>query len=199
MPVYIALLRAIGPATHRQMSMRALREACLAAGLTRAETFSQTGNIVIATRKSRARTQAIVAGVLRGFGLANDVIVVGAADVERTLAADPFPDAAATRPGRLIAFFLAGAPNPEGLATLWRHTGPERVALAGDAVCVDYADGVAVSKLSPAKVQRLLGVTTTFRSWNSVRGIARLAATFSAKPGAAAGSAKKTRRSPTRQ
>lgn len=181
MPVFIALLRAIGPATHRQMSMRALREACLAAGLTRAETYIQTGNIVIATRKSRAGTQAIVTRVVRGFNLANDVVVIDPANLARTIAADPFPDAAATRPSRLIAFFPAAAPEPNGLAILMRHQAPEHIALAAEAVCVDYPEGVTSSKLSPAKVERLLGVPTTFRNWNSVRGIARLAESFVAE------------------
>ena len=49
MPVYIALLRAIGPETHRQMSMRALRDACLAAGLTRAETFLSMSSAGVGT------------------------------------------------------------------------------------------------------------------------------------------------------
>ena len=169
MPTLIALLRAIGPATHRKMSMRDLREGCIAAGLARVETYIATGNLIIQTRKSPARVRAILARVLRGFDLTNDVVLRTSADLGGILAADPFPEAAQTRASELAVFFLAAAPRAEGLALLMRHTGPERLKLVGADLCIDYVNGAASSKLAPAKVERLLGAPTTARNWNSVR------------------------------
>jgi uncharacterized protein (DUF1697 family) len=173
--VIIALLRAIGPRTHQVMSMRALREACVEAGLPRVRTYIQTGNVLIETRRSAASVQATLRRVLRGFDLSNSVILRRAADLDEIIAADPFPEAAATRASELAVFFLSTTPNADGLAELLRHPGPERLKIVGGDLCVDYVNGIARSKLAPAKVERLLGAPATARNWNSVTKLARLA------------------------
>jgi uncharacterized protein (DUF1697 family) len=40
---------------------------------------------------------------------------------------------------------------------------------------VDHGSPISLSKLPPARLEKLLGVTTTFRNWNSVRKLAELA------------------------
>jgi uncharacterized protein (DUF1697 family) len=78
-------------------------------------------------------------------------------------------------------FFLSAAPDPDGLAGLLQHPGPERLKRIGRDLCVNYVNGVAGSKLTPAKVERRLGASTTARNWNSVTRLARLAREMAAK------------------
>jgi uncharacterized protein (DUF1697 family) len=171
MPVFIALLRAVGPATHRKMLMRDLRDGCIAAGLTRVETYIQTGNVIIKSSKPRRHVQAILIRVLRGFDLSNEVILRQPADFAALVETNPFPDAVQSRPSRLAVFFVAAAPSAEGVDRLFDHRGPERVIRVGADLRVDYADGIAGSTLAPARVERLLGVAATARNWNSVRAL----------------------------
>jgi uncharacterized protein (DUF1697 family) len=179
--IFIALLRAIGPATHRKMSMSALRESCLAAGLTRVQTYIQTGNLLIETRRSAASAHATLVRVLRGFDLNNEIIMRRPPDLAEIIAANPFPESALSRASELAVFFLSAAPNPDGLAELLQHPGPERLTRIGRDLCVDYVNGVAGSKLTPAKIERRLGAPTTARNWNSVTRLALLAQEMAAK------------------
>jgi uncharacterized protein (DUF1697 family) len=178
MTVFIALLRAIGPATHAKMSMGNLRQACEAAGLERVATYISTGNIVFKTRKSATAVQAIVEGALRRFDLTNRVVLRQPNELAALVAADPFPKAARLRPSKLVVCFLAATPSSAGLATLVRYSGPERFKLVGRELCVDYPDGVTGSKLPPGVVERRLNTPATFRNWNTVRKLLAMARKF---------------------
>ena len=52
--------------------------------------------------------------------------------------------------------------------------GGERVAVRGDALWIDYASGVARSKLTPAVLDRAVGSPVTARNWNTVQALARM-------------------------
>jgi len=175
MGVFIALVRAIGPATHARMSMQALRDGCEAAGLKRVTTFIATGNVIFESRRSAAAVQAIVEGVLCSFGLTNDVVLRKPGELAAVIAADPFPDAAAARPSALAVCFLAATPDGNALAQLLRHPGPERVAHIGRDLCIDYAAGISSSKLTPGVVERRLRVVATARNWNTAHKLLAIA------------------------
>src|SRR5580700_3920061 len=108
MPIVIALIRAIGPATHLKMSMRDLCDACTAAGLERVVTCGQTGNLLLDTRKSLSTVQTSLETVLRGFDLGNEVFLRRPHELATIIAADPFPEAVAARPSELAICFLEG-------------------------------------------------------------------------------------------
>jgi uncharacterized protein (DUF1697 family) len=175
MTVFVALLRAIGPASHARMSMPDLRDACRAAGLGRVATYIQTGNLLIDTAEGADGVQAIVEGVLRRFDLANRVFLRKTEDLAQIVAAHPFPDAAAVRPSELVVCFLATPPGAAGLAALRDYQGPERFKPVGADLCIDYPAGVAGSKLLPSAIERRLDRAATARNWNTVRKLLVLA------------------------
>jgi len=175
MTVLIALLRAIGPATHAKMSMEDLRNACKASGLERVATYIATGNLILESRKSAAAVQAIIEGVLRGFDLANRVVMRKPDDLAAIVAANPFPKAATLRPSKLVVCFLAATPDAERLAKLLQYRGPERFKLVGRELCVDYPNGVTGSKLTPGVLERRLDTPATFRNWNTVQKLLAMA------------------------
>jgi len=173
--LYIGLIRAIGPMTHAKMPMAALREACVNAGFTDVATVLATGNVLFRAEGGRAAALRKLQGVVNGFGLDNAVILRTPAELARIVAGNPFADAAADHPSALVVFFLADPPrDTDWLAD---HPGPERLSLSGLDLYVDYPGPIATTKLPPAKVEKRLGVTTTFRSWNTVVKLA--AAAFS--------------------
>jgi uncharacterized protein (DUF1697 family) len=174
MPVYIALIRAIGPVTHAKMSMATLRTRCEDAGLDDVRTYITTGNIVFTTRKSAAAAQRIVQDAVASFGLDNSVIVRTATDLAALVAASPFPDAAEHRASELAVCFFATPPASR--KPLEELDLPEKMAFVGGDLVVDYRTKISVSKLSPGLIEKRLGVVATSRNWNSVVKLAEIAA-----------------------
>lgn len=176
MAVHLALLRAIGPATHAKMSMQDLRQACRAEGLGTVATYIQTGNLIIGSELPPNAVQAAVERALLRFGLTNRVVIRAPAALAAVLAENPFPEAAATRASDLCVCFLAEPVPAALLARLDGHAGPERIRLVGARdLCVDYPAGVTGSKLTPGVIERRLSTPLTARNWNTVGKLSALA------------------------
>lgn len=159
---WIALIRGIGPVTHGKMSMADLRKAAERAGFGDVRTLLATGNLLFTSDLDEAALSARLVDILAGFDLANDVILRRPDEFAETLAANPFAGAASDRPNHLLVHFLPG-PAPQRVE--W--DGPERIATFERAAFLDYANGVGSSKLSPARLERLMGQTGTARNWNT--------------------------------
>jgi uncharacterized protein (DUF1697 family) len=70
--------------------------------------------------------------------------------------------------------FLDG-PAPAGLAdALSAYRGPERLRLDGEHLYVDYAQGIARSKLTPF-LDKTLKVPATARNWNTTNQLLEMA------------------------
>lgn len=95
---WVALLRGIVPTTHAKMSMRTLREACIAEGFGNVRTYVATENLLFDTRLGEPRIRATLGDILDRHGLDNPVFLRRHKDLERVVATDPFPDAAVERP-----------------------------------------------------------------------------------------------------
>ena len=170
MAVFIALLRAINVGGTGKLPMTALKAACEAAGLNRVSTYIASGNLVFASDKSAAAVKTVIADLLRDrFGLTKTHAFIRTPDeLARVIAGNPFADAAAERPNLLMVNFLGGRPQAGTADALGAFGGPERLHLDGDHLYVDYAKGVARSKLTPAFLDKALKVPATGRNWNTV-------------------------------
>ena len=167
MPAYVALIRAIGPVTHAKMSMAALRDACEDLGLEDVATVGNTGNIVFRSRKGVAAARALVQEAVAGFGLpaAQEVFVRTPAQMAEVVAANPFPAAALEHPAAVGVCSFHEAPD-WGPVRDW--PGPEKLAMVGAQLVVDYAGQLTGSKL---RIEKLLGVTMTQRNWKVFAGL----------------------------
>ncbi len=75
----------------------------------------------------------------------------------------------------MLRQFLDGVP-PAGIAeTLAAWTGPERIHLSGDHLYVDFVEGIPDSKLTPARMEKMLKVAGTARNWNTARKLLEMA------------------------
>ena len=168
MPAYVALIRAIGPATHVKMRMGALRDACEDLGLEDVVTVGNTGNIVFRSRKGVAGARALVQEAVAGFGLGagNEVFVRTPAQIAELVGANPFPEAAVDHPAAVGVCSFHAAPDWTPLRD-W--PGPERLAMVGAHLVVDYGAQITGSRLT---VEKLLGVTMTQRNWKVYAGLA---------------------------
>jgi uncharacterized protein (DUF1697 family) len=175
---WIALLRAVNLGARNKVSMPRLREALAAAGFDDVRTYVQSGNIVARTsRRSAAAVETRIASLIRDeFGLTVPVVARTPAQLAAVIEANPFPAAAAERPKLLHVTFLAGDPDPDGVAGLHGDELTREVCrVVGRQLYVDYADGVHGSRLTSAYFARRLGVDGTARNWRTVLALAELA------------------------
>lgn len=148
-----------------------LLAAAEAAGFSDAKTLLASGNLVFAGNgKPEAIERALHEAVKAGTGTASEVFVRDKADLESVIRANPFADAAEVRPSYLLVSFAReaiAADLPERLAAL--HDGPERVAVIGREMFVDFPNGQAESKLAQAMARLRPAIPMTGRNWNTVR------------------------------
>lgn len=166
---WIGLIRAIGPLTHKKMSMAQLRSRCTGAGFKDVRTVLATGNIIFTSDLPKSEIGRILAGVIAAHGLQNEVFLRQPQDLQQVLSADPFPDASADHPNHMLVLFMSTTPAPSQIATLEDFDGPERITVRGHEAYIDYREGVGKSKLTPARLEKLLGRSGTARNWNTIR------------------------------
>ena len=168
---YVILLRAIGPVTHKLMSMAQWREASEAAGFVAPETLVNTGNMIAGFDGTEAAVVKTAVGVLRSFGLGENVVPVVRKPglLHKLMQADPISEAAAERPNQTGVYFFANK-KPD-FDWLKHHDGPETVHVVQDHLVVDFTQDVAKSGKLIRLIDKNCG-TNTSRNWNSVRRIA---------------------------
>lgn len=169
MSVFIVLLRAIGPITHKVMSMAQWREAVAADGFEAPETYVATGNMIMRGDGTLAAVTTRMDRIVRDLGLGpgNKAVVRNPGQLRTLLKANPFPEAAITRPSEIGVYFFAGA-RPD-FAWIKDYDGPESIHIEGRHLIVDY-DGRGSNSRLPAIIEKKSGVVTA-RNWNTLRGL----------------------------
>ena len=172
MTAFVALLRGIGPVTHKAMPLGQVAAACGKAGLSDVASIGNTGNLVFRSGESQAGVEALVTEIVKSFGLTVEVFTRTARQVQMVVGAAPFPDAAEGWPSRLgVCFFHKDPSWPKAYLS---YAGPERMRMFSNHLIVDYGAQISLSKLT---IEKTVGARMTQRNWNSVRQIAeRLAA-----------------------
>ncbi len=174
--MHVALLRGVNVGGNKRVPMADLREVCEELRWVRIATYIQSGNVVFAAKgRASALEAALEAAIEERFGFGVPVIVRPAAWWLREAAGSPFVDAENARANLLHLGVAKGKPASGAAKALAPYcTRGERVVIRGDAIWIDYRDGVARSKLLPAVVDRAVGSVVTMRNWKSVGAIAQL-------------------------
>jgi uncharacterized protein (DUF1697 family) len=176
MPTRIAFLRAIGPESHKKMTMAALRDGLIEAGFGNVRTVLATGNVIFKSALKETTIVQRMGEVIGSFGLDNDVFVREPEALSKILDADPFDEAAAARPHHMVLMFFASPPDADRLQKLLQHDGPEKVRAGQRELYIDYSDGIGTSKFAPGVIERRLKQKGTARNWNTLMRILALAA-----------------------
>lgn len=165
---WITLIRAIGPLTHKKMSMAQLRAGCAKAGLRDVRTVLATGNVIFSSELPEAEIGQLVSAVISAHDLQNEMFLRRPQDLERVLSENPFPEASAERPNHMLVLFMSEKPSSSEIAAAESFDGPEQVKVIGKEAYIDYKNGVAGSKLTPGRLEKLLGRSGTARNWNTI-------------------------------
>jgi uncharacterized protein (DUF1697 family) len=162
------LLRAVNVGG-RKVLMADLKRVAADAGFDRPQTLLASGNIVFGTDlEPRAAGERLEAAILKEIGVATDVMVRDHAELARVMAANPFPQQAKDAPGRLAVVFLSGEPAGDLESLKANCTLGEDVRLGPGCLYIWFPQGMGVSKLSNAVLERRLKVRGTARNWNTV-------------------------------
>jgi uncharacterized protein (DUF1697 family) len=116
MTVVISMLRGVNVGGHNKIRMDALRALYVSLKLEDATTFIQSGNVVFRTKERDLANvgKPIGYGIEKGFGFRPEVILRTVEEVRGVVARNPFAARKDLEPGKLLVWFLAGAPECRG-------------------------------------------------------------------------------------
>jgi uncharacterized protein (DUF1697 family) len=144
---------------------------CVKRGLTRPETYIQSGNLIFdAGANAEAVRAQLEHAIKKQFGFAVDVVVRTASAWAKYVSANPFAGDAKALPNKLH-LYLSRDRLSSGAAKILEQRAQSgvRIHTAGGALWIDYGkSGVAGSKLTPALIDKACGSPATGRNWNSV-------------------------------
>ena len=170
---WVVLLRAVNLGARNKVPMAELRTLLDDAGYGNVRTYIASGNIILDGQGGRAKVGGELERLIAdAFGVNTTAILRAPDELTALVAGHPF--GADTSHSHVV--FLAQEPNAESAERLdaTDHS-PDRAVLAGADVYLQYPAGVQGSRLSAARLERLLGLTGTHRNWRTVAALAGLA------------------------
>lgn len=171
---YVALLRGINVGGNAIIKMADLKACVSALGHGNVRTYIASGNVLL----DGPRGRSTIAGELErliadSFQVKTTAVMRTPRELARVVAGHPF----GADTSRSHVVFLADKPDSEAARQLGaaEHS-PDRALLVGADVYLRYPAGVQGSRLSAARLERLLGMPGTHRNWRTVAALAELAA-----------------------
>lgn len=170
----ICLLRGVNVGGVKVL-MTELKAVADALGLANPRTLLASGNLVVDSAADPADLEArLEAGIAARFGRPIEVMVRTPDQWAALIAANPFPEQAATDGSRLLVMVMKAGVADGALETLQGYAvGDERAAVVDGSLYLWCADGIGRSKMAEKAVPRLTGVGTG-RNWNTVLKLARI-------------------------
>jgi uncharacterized protein (DUF1697 family) len=174
---FIGLLRGINVGGRSKVAMAELRALGGELGWSSVDTYIQSGNLLFQAKGEADELEVrLEKAVSERFGVSTAAIVRGADDWRTYVEANPFAEAAAAEPNRVLLALSKRPVRAEAAPELQaRADAGERVELAGGALWFHYPAGVGTSKLSPSLIDRLAGSPVTARNWRTVAKLQEMA------------------------
>jgi uncharacterized protein (DUF1697 family) len=169
MTTWIALLRGINVGGNNKLPMQSFVALLKRLGCEDVKTYIQSGNAVFrCDAKQPAEIQAKIAtAIAKSHGFTPLVLVLSVKELDKAIAANPFPHATADHKS-LHFFFLAEPPKRPNVEALNSLRGTNEAFVMTKSVFYLHApDGMGQSKLAQ-RVEKLLGVPVTARNWRTV-------------------------------
>jgi uncharacterized protein (DUF1697 family) len=172
---WVALLRGVNVGRNKRIAMSDLRDLLVSLGYADVRTHLQSGNAIFsgARRKPDVIEQEISSRIRKEFGMEVAVLVRRAAELAAVVEANPFVTRGVDT-NELHVTFLAAPPAATKLAAIDRDAcAPDEFAVGERVIYVRLRNGVMGSRLP--NWDRLLGMPTTTRNWNTTTRLRDLA------------------------
>ncbi|WP_339317729.1 DUF1697 domain-containing protein [Paenibacillus sp. FSL R10-2734] len=171
MTTYIALLRGINVGGNKIIKMQDLKTMFQSIGFQNVRTYIQSGNVLF---ESDEESKSLLSGVIERqiqevFGFDVSVIIRTLAELENTIANNPFQLSEPEDFKRWYVSFLPAEPSAEALDKLRIYEeGPDKIRFVGREMYVLYEVSVSQSPLFKVPFDKILGMSITARNWNTV-------------------------------
>jgi uncharacterized protein (DUF1697 family) len=179
MTSYVALLYSIIIDKSRRVAMADLRGIAEKLGYQNPRTLVSTGNMIFeAEDQPVAKVEAALEKAFAEFhGKHVDIIIRGAQDWRKLVAANPFPDESRANPD-LVSVRVMRDPAKEGLTALFKpyQTQGEELRIVNGDVWVAFAGRPSQSRLAGILTPKRMGGVGTARNWNTVRRLGEMLA-----------------------
>jgi uncharacterized protein (DUF1697 family) len=176
MATWVVLLRGVNVGGANRLAMADLRTLVTSLGHAQVTTYIQSGNIVLSSAKSDRAVLAaeICAGIEQAHGLVVSAVLRTPDELRRSLADNPFTDAADA--ARVLITFLSAAPRAVDVERLEAERFlPDRFELRGSDLYGHYPNGAGRSKMTLDYFEKRLAVRGTSRNLNTVAKLIELA------------------------
>lgn len=177
MSTAIVLLRGINVGGNKLIPMADLRALAKRIGCLRAETYIQSGNVIVSSALALPVLESkLEHEIEKTCGFQVTVIARSAKQWSLYAKGSPFPEAEEARPNMLY-LALAKLPLKAGASRLladYAKSG-ERVSSLNDALWLDYPAGAGRSKITPTVLDRAAGSPVTARNWRTVQKLNEMA------------------------
>jgi len=175
MPAYAALLRGINLGGGTKVAMAELRSVCSDLGLSRVETYIQSGNVVFSSRRTDVAglTGELESAVSGAFGFEIPVVLRSGSQLGVVAGANPFVEAGNDERALSVGF-LGARPESERVRMLLSDPlaspspGGDEFAVRGEEVFIHHPNGYGRTKLTNVFFERRLGTHMTVRNWRTV-------------------------------
>jgi uncharacterized protein (DUF1697 family) len=170
MITHIALLRAVNVGGN-MLKMEHLREMLAELGFANVQTYLQSGNVLFSAKGGTpVRLAAMIEKrVSEATRLPISAIVRTPAELQRTIAANPFAKEADAAPRTVhVTFLAAAAPKAAAAAIGKLQSGADRWQAADREIYLCCPDGYGRTKLNNTALERALGLRATTRNWKTV-------------------------------
>ncbi|ATE63216.1 DUF1697 domain-containing protein [Rhizorhabdus dicambivorans] len=163
----IVLLRAVNVGG-RKLPMAELRDLCRADGFDDVQTYIQSGNLVLTAKSAADAEKRIEALIAKHFGFTSEAIARTARQWAAYAKGSPFADA--DERANRVHLGLAKEPLNRDVAQKLAERAAlgEIIEVRGDALWIDFREGVGESKLLPAFINKCAGSPVTMRNWRTV-------------------------------
>jgi uncharacterized protein (DUF1697 family) len=171
---WVVLLRAVNLGARNKVPMAELRALLADAGYAGVRTYIASGNVLLDGPDDPATVADELERLIAdAFGVDTMAILRTPDALAAVVAGHPF----GADTSRSHVVFFAGEAEPDAVERLAAvdHT-PDQAVLVGAEVYLHYPAGVQRSRLSAARLERLLGLPGTHRNWRTVAALAELVA-----------------------
>jgi uncharacterized protein (DUF1697 family) len=153
--------------------LRALAEKV---GFKAPRTYIQSGNLVFEASGASSTVEGKLEAALEArFGFPVAVVARTAEAWASVAATNPWKALSATEGNRVMVAFSRAPPKADAATGLLeRAVGGEQVQVTPGAVWLHFPEGIGVSKLTPAALDRAIGSKVTVRNWRTVVALAEM-------------------------
>ncbi len=164
---FVALLRGVMPTGKNKVPMAALRVALAKAGLENAQTYIQSGNVIVSSSLSQGELESLIHGVIAAnFGGDIRVVARTPRQLGNIMKKTPFANVDNSKVYfSLLASKPAADRRKEFLAI---DFSPDKVQIVGDVIYTLYATKHSDSKFNNNFYERKLKVAATTRNYNTM-------------------------------